>query len=570
VGKPLLRICFLLVDKVICGGERVAEVVASLGCSSHKCSVMPPLVSWPASASDTSILDEFLRDKQVVISLFVSQQSSFLRREGARLASLLCRHVAGKVGVVIVPTSGGDSNLGGGILSPQKAFILKSPSLEMVKYLVSRSTIVLRPLRCAGKEFMPDYGFMLERPRRLGAFFDTGVGLAIVRKDSLISEFVGVKETSTISTEVNKVVEELLSRRKITRVLLIGAFPLPIYEETSFNEAIRLGLEKAGVSCETIKLPQESFDSEKTSSFVSFVKSLNQRIRKNDAVLYMTQGYTRPSLLLLLSCAGLGRLWRKCVYVLFHRDLFAFFTHLRSRNAGLPLLFTSFTLVEGIFATDEGCRTAGQYKNTPQKFHNVTLTVPAFNLIPTAQTHSNHAFHCPALGAKRDAFYAEVARGIQVLSSSLRDSGQLLSLHLFSESPKNGFGAHPRRPRRTGAASSRDERSPATSVCGGAASKHDKDSASARESFSERVGYQSVHYSVRPLFCNGETVMENQAALIETSRVDGEQFSCPSGVIMIRKDATRFTDLVMAQPITQDFSTVYSDIPYLCDRQHER
>jgi hypothetical protein len=64
--------------------------------------------------------------------------------------------------------------------------------------------------------------------------------------------------------------------------------------------------------------------------------------------------------------------------------------------------------------------------------------------------------------------------------------------------------------------------------------------------------------------------MENQAALIETSRVDGEQFSNPSGAIMIRKDATRFTDLVMAQPITQDFSTVYSEIPYLCDRQHER
>lgn len=178
-----------------------------------------------------------------------------------------------------------------------------------------------------------------------------------------------------------------------------------------FNEAICLELEAAGLTVDTIKMPQNSFDSQQSGSFFSLLNKIGRLLKKTDLLFYSTQGFTRPSLLLLLGSTILGRLRGKKVYVLFHRDAFSFFTQLRSRNAGLPLLFTAFTLAEGIFTMDEDSyRAALQYKNAPTKFH---IVQPDLSLLrrptpvmveePVCQT---------ALGQVTQSFSAALAVGL--------------------------------------------------------------------------------------------------------------------------------------------------------------
>ncbi|HDQ70839.1 MAG TPA: hypothetical protein ENN19_01950 [Chloroflexi bacterium] len=506
VGKPLLRVCFLLLDQVVCGNERIAQIVTNLGCPIDKRSVQPPSIDWPTEPPSSRDLAQFMDEKTTIVSLFVSQQSAFLLEEGIRLVSLLGRRSPDAVGVVLVPEAGVEVDLEG-LFPSADVFLLNEPSLEVVVYLLSRSTLILRPLQCTGQEFMPRDAFMIEKPRRAGVYFDTTIGLTIIRKgNGLVSKIVkgGGVENKDVDASASDFVVKTILARESKRVLLIGVFPpFMVDEEALFNQAVCLELERAGVTCEMIRLPEEGFDSDDFTTFLSFMKNLNRRLKRCDAVLYMTQGFTRPSLLLLLSCVVLGKFRRKWVYALFHRDLFSFFTQLRSRNAGLPLLFTSFTLIDGVFATDEGCRVGRQYRDAPQKFHPITPIVPVSQCDQLRPAYPDDVLRCVTVSMAGDGFCTEIAQGIGALSSDLLKREPSLVLD-------DGYVG-------TGPQAALDERIQV---------------------------YQSAHCVVKPLLCNGEMVMGDQAVLLEIPETSGAGYSCSSGAIVVRKGSSRVGELM--------------------------
>ena len=259
-------------------------------------------------------------------------------------------------------------------LQPDEFFVWQGCCRAEITCLLSRAAVVIRPLQSMGQPFVPDYAFMLERPRRVGNCFDTGLGLTIIRKGKGLSGQFISQPNGTSPPLAQRIIDLLRHTGMSQRALFLGAFTSFADEETTFNRAICLELAADGMSMACIKMPQDHFDSQHLGSFFAFLSKINQRLKQNDLLFYSTQGISRPSLLLLGSTV-LGKLRGKRVFVLFQGDAFSFFSQLRSRNAGLPLLFTAFSLADGILTLDEDAYQAAlKYKNAPEKFHIVNFT----------------------------------------------------------------------------------------------------------------------------------------------------------------------------------------------------
>ncbi|WP_420641277.1 hypothetical protein [Candidatus Leptofilum sp.] len=365
VGKPLLRLCFRWASIIYCGNETVAETVVLLGGAEEKCVVQRPYLPWPETPLQQPELAAFVESNPSLVLLFVSEESRFLRSE----AVALVRRWYGlqSPSFVIIPEAGVNVHEIAG-LQEEQYFVWQECCRAEITYLLSRASLVIRPLQCMGQSFVPDYAFMLERPRRVGDYFDTGLGLTIIRKGKGLSGQFVSQPLSSQPAPLNQRILDVLPQ--VGRALFLGVFSPTADEETMINQAFCLEMERAGLTVASIKMPEDNFDSQQSGSFITFLGKISRLLKQNDLLLYSTQGFTRPSLLLLLGSTVLGWLRGKKVYVLFQRDAFSFFTQLRSRNAGLPLLFTAFTLAEGILTMDEDSyRAALQYKNAPEKFH---------------------------------------------------------------------------------------------------------------------------------------------------------------------------------------------------------
>ena len=440
VGKPLLRLCFYLANKVCCGSEKVAETVIDLGGGRAKCFVQPPLIRWPDEPELPAELADFLDKKSAVVALFVAAESSFLRSEAVSLV----RHWYGRSlqnpGFVIIPDAGVDvAEIEG--LQLEERFVWRDGGLAEITYLLSRSSVVIRPLQSMGELFVPDYAFMLERPRRVGDYFDTGLGLTIIRKGKGLSgRFLSESIDMMPTLQSRRITDLVLPSGEPQSVLFIGAFSQFSGEETRLNQAICLELESAGLAVETIKMPQDNFDSQQTGSFFAFLGKIRRFLIRNDLILYSTQGFTRPSLLLLLGSTVLGKLCGKSVFVLFHRDAFSFFARLRSRNAGLPLLFTAFTLADGILTMDEeGYRSALQYKNAPEKFH---IVQPDMSLLFDAGMTTSEEPICPIAQKQMSrSFSTALADGL-ARKGMLEQQGDLGSFQVRPLQCNGEFVAH--------------------------------------------------------------------------------------------------------------------------------
>lgn len=411
VGKPLLRFCFRAANVIYCGNEAVAETVVALGGAEAKCVVQPPRIPWPENPVLPAPLAAFMQSRSAIVTLFVSAESRFLRSEAVSLVERWYGRSLKNPGFVLIPQDGCTVSEIDGLLEAD-SFVWQDGSLAEITYLLSRSSVVIRPLQSMGQLFVPDYAFMLERPRRVGDTFDTGLGLTIIRKGKGLSgRFVNQPLTTTPAPLSRRITDLVLSTDPPKRVLFMGAFSPFSSEETTFNKAICLELEAAGLSVETIKMPQDTFDSQQSSTFFSFLGKINRLLKHNELVIYATQGFTRPSLLLLLGSTVLGKLRGKKVYVLFHRDAFSFFAKLRSRNAGLPLLYTAFTLAEGIMTMDEdGYRAALQYKNAPEKF---SIVQPDLSLLYAQNRPIFDGPICPvAQGQMEQSFSVTMADGL--------------------------------------------------------------------------------------------------------------------------------------------------------------
>ena len=399
VGKPLLKICFGWANTIFCGNEVIAETVVSLGGSPEKCVVQRPYLPWPEEPLDHPELAAFVASKPSLVLLFVSAESRFLRSEAVALVHRWYGHSLQCPGFVIIPEAGVNVNEIVG-LQKEHYFVWQESCREEVAYLLSRASLVIRPLQSMGRPFVPDYAFMLERPRRVGDQFDTGLGLTIIRKGKGLSGQFISPPVETLPTPLSRRIVDVLPSQKAKRALFLGVFDPSADEETAINRAICLELEAAGLDVASIRMPQDNFDSQQTGSFFSFLGKINQLLKQNDLLFYSTQGFTRPSLLLLLMSTVLGWKKKKKVYVLFQRDAFSFFTQLRSRNAGLPLLFTAFTLAEGILTMDEDSyRAAMQYKNAPEKFHivqpdlsSLRQDIALLHDLPPLISHDENAF----------------------------------------------------------------------------------------------------------------------------------------------------------------------------------
>ena len=424
VGKPLLRFCFRAVNVIYCGNEVVAETVVALGGDDTKCVIQPPRIPWPHKPELDPELSAFLESHTSTVVMFASPKCSFLCSEAVSMVRRWYGRSLRNPGFIIVSQEGEDASLVEGI-HPDEGLVWQGGNLEQVTYLLSRASVVIRPLESMGQLFVPDYAFMIERPRRVGDYFDTGLGATIIRKGKGLSGRYESQSLDAMPTPlVQRITDVILTTGQKKRALLMGAFSSLAGEETTFNKAFCLELEQAEVVVETIKMPQNNFDSEETGSFFSFLGNIDRLLKNNDFILYSTQGFTRPSLLLLLGCTVLGKLRGKKVYVLFHRDAFSFFSKLRSRNAGLPLLFTSFTLAEGIMAMDEdGYRAALQYKNAPEKFH---IVQPDLSLLrTTAKVFADEPVG-PTTQAKMDgSFSTTLADGLAAQQETLGSTTQL-------------------------------------------------------------------------------------------------------------------------------------------------
>lgn len=411
VGKPLLRLCFYLANTVYCGNKKVAETVVDLGGVKTKCVVQPPRIPWPEEPFLLPDLASFLQARQSLVVLFVAAESSFLRSEAVPLVQRWYGRSLHNPGFVIIPDAGVDVAKIDGLL-PEDMFVWRGGDLTEITFLLSRASVVVRPLQSMGELFVPDYAFMLERTQRVGDYFDTGLGLTIIRKGKGLSGRFVSQPVESVPTPLTQSITNLVWQTvQPGHALFMGAFTPFADEETMFNQAICLELEAAGLAIETIKMSQDNFDSQQPGSFFSFLGKIGRLLKRNDLILYSTQGFTRPSLLLLLGSTVLGKLRGKKVFVLFHRDAFSFFSQLRSRNAGLPLLFTAFTLADGIMTMDEeGYRAALQYKNAPEKFH---IVQPDLSLLRASEASASEEPVCPvALGKIASSFSARLADGL--------------------------------------------------------------------------------------------------------------------------------------------------------------
>ena len=437
VGKPLLRFCFDAANVIYCGNEAVAETVVALGGDAAKCVVQPPRIPWPDESMLSPALADFLQTRSSVVTLFVSAGSRFLRSEAVSLVQRWYGRSLQNPGFVIILQDGCTfADIEG--LPDADSFVLPDGRLPEITYLLSRSSVVIRPLQSMGKLFVPDYAFMLERPRRVGDMFDTGLGLTIIRKGKGLSGHFVSQPLDAVPTPLSQRMTDLiLSAEQPKRALFMGSFSQFAGEETVFNQAICLELETAGLAVETIKMPQDTFDSQQSGSFFSFLGKISRLLKHNDLMVYATQGFTRPSLLLLLGSTVLGKLRGKKVYVLFHRDAFSFFARLRSRNAGLPLLITAFTLAEGIMAIDEdGYRAALQYKNAPEKFH---IIQPDLSLLRAGKTMFAEEPVCQvAQGQMARSFSTTLAGGL----AQKRELGKAATVQVRPLQCNGEFVAH--------------------------------------------------------------------------------------------------------------------------------
>ena len=381
VGKPLLRFCFHWANVIYCGNEAVAETVQSLGGVPEKCIVQPPLIPWPEEpALPPAVADFMCAYNPSLVVLFVGARSRFLRSEAVSLVRRWYGRALPEPAFVIVPEPGVDVCQIDDLRSDEY-IVWTEPGAAEIAYLLSRAAVVIRPLQSMGQQFVPDYAFMLERPRRVGNCFDMGLGLTIIRKGKGLSgQFVSEDIENLPVPLTVRIIDLVKQAGEPKRALFLGAFSPYAGEETTFNQAICLELAAAGMKVDTIKMPQDYFDSQQTGSFFSFLGKINRLLKQNDMLFYSTQGFTRPSLLLLLGSTVLSKLRGKSVFVLFQRDAFSFFSQLRSRNAGLPLLFTAFSLADGILTMEEDAyHSALQYKNAPEKFH---IVQPDLSLLP--------------------------------------------------------------------------------------------------------------------------------------------------------------------------------------------
>jgi hypothetical protein len=335
--------------------------------------VQPPLIPWPEEPTLPPDLAEFVcASGSSLVVLFISAESRFLRSEAVSLVRRWYGRTLPNPSFLILPEPGvAVTEIDD--LRPGEFFVWGERGRAEITYLLSRAAVVIRPLQSMGQPFVPDYAFMLERPRRINDHFDTGLGLTIIRKGKGLSgQFVALPSEAGPTPLSQRITDLVRQTGEPKQALFLGAFTPHADEETTFNQAICLELATMGLTVNTLKMPQDHFDSQQTGSFFSFLGRINRLLKQNDLLFYSTQGFTRPSLLLLLGSTVLGKLRGKSVFVLFQRDAFSFFSQLRSRNAGLPLLFTAFTLADGILTMDEeSYRAALKYKNAPEKFHIV-------------------------------------------------------------------------------------------------------------------------------------------------------------------------------------------------------
>jgi hypothetical protein len=106
----------------------------------------------------------------------------------------------------------------------------------------------------------------------------------------------------------------------------------------------------------------------------------------------------------------LGKLRGQRVFVLFQRDAFSFFSQLRSRNAGLPLLFTAFSLADAVLTLDEDAYHAAlKYKNVPEKFH---IVQPDLSLLRREELFAEELAGQMMAGQMEWSFSAVLADGL--------------------------------------------------------------------------------------------------------------------------------------------------------------
>lgn len=496
VGKPLFKLCFHLAHEVYCGDEAVHEVVLELGGPPEKCVLRPQRIAWEeiTLTPPSPALADYIQNRAYVVALFAAADSHYLLQEADALIPLLQQQFGSQFGLILC---------GPEVVFQQYAFWqsdhfhLLEPTLAEATWIIAHSHWVLRPLYCLGQRFMPDSAFMLEKPERLpGGWLAVEKGLVLVRKGRGFFPSVTQRQDEGEAVEPTTGVSEWIVRSRPRQVLLVGNFGPRAYEETILNEAIKREIEAAGIACEAICLTQNSFDSAETHSFFDFIRHMVQHIRRNDVLLYMTQGYTRPSLLLLFISTILARLYGKQAYVFFHQDLFSFFTQLRSRNAGLPLLFTAFTLAKGIIGNEESCTVARQYKNKPEKFYSVRPTMPLHQ--PAAPLSVQTRIRAMVLDGAEPHHYEDIVCGL------------------------NALGIH-------GVESVTHSRN-----------GHNNNEAWGQQAFL----YQVAHLVVRPLQCNGEMISSAAAFVLENPQKQGGRVHCDSGAIVIRKGKTRLTEFL--------------------------
>ncbi len=505
VGKPLFRLSFWLTDVVYCNGKDVAVTAAAVGCPVEKIVTRSLTLTRPEADTAVSPLTTFMMRKKVTLAVLAPPECTYLRRECQLIIASLHEQYRDEFGLILI---GDDGSVIGLLEYSGDSYKIENPTEIEAAVVLTNATMIVRPLQCLGNLFMPDDAFMVELPTVLdGATVDFSQGFVFIRKGNglLPTQFPSIaKEHAVAVNGRSATVSDIILQKKPQNALLLGVFPPPFTEETIWNENIRNELETAGVACQTISLAEAPFDNNKASSFFAFIKHLNQEMKRQDCLLYMTQGYTRPSLLLLLAVAVVGKLWRrKRVYVLFHRDLFGFFGRMRSRNAGLPLLFTSFSLVDAIFASREGCEVAQQYFNAPSKFHVVA---------PTYSVSGNgRAAAPPSFLVQKSAGGILCNQLIQTLQAPIG----------YEASNRSRFVANGHNP---------------------------QTEAGRRQQIH---AYQTSNWVVRPLQCNGETIGGDTACLIESPIIPAAGKTDFSGAIVVRRGTAQLDVLVNLLSVTR-------------------